>query len=131
MADETVQVPAVAQVQVAAQVTPAPVAAPGIAPSAGATTSEFSITKMTMMLTVVASVIGVVTDVLQSLSAAMPGSKWIGPLLTVTGLVGTVLTALGYQVTRAQVKVAAHAAAGAAAATTASADDAAAKLGQA
>ena len=104
-----------------------------LAPSPGKDSSEYSVTKITLILTTIASVVGVATDLLQSLSTAMPGSKWIGPALTIAGLIGSVLAALGYQVTRAQVKVAAHNAAGVAAAgaTEAAADIAAGNLGKA
>ena len=92
--------------------TPAPAVAPGVQ------TSEFTVTKLATILTVVATVVGVLTDFAQSISTAMPGSKWIGLLLATLGIIGTVLTALGYQVTRSQVKVAAHNAAASSAEAT-------------
>jgi hypothetical protein len=117
-----------------AVVTPAPVPvvvpAPTIVPTPGNQTSEFNVTKLTTILTMVATIVGILTDFLQSISVAMPGSKWIGPLLTILGLAGTVLTTLGYQYTRAQVKAAAHDAAGqVAVATITSAADAAKNVG--
>jgi hypothetical protein len=87
-------------------------------PTPGVATSEYAVTKLAVVLSILASVVGVVLDTLPQLQAAVPGaSHWTGPVLAVVGVVGTVLTALGYQVTRASVKAAAHAAATAPAVT--------------
>jgi hypothetical protein len=99
------------------------------APAPGAATSEYAVTKLTIILSTAATIVGVATDFLQSMAPALSGSKWMGPLLSVLGIAGTVLTAIGYQYTRASVKAAAHAAAGDAA-SAANATAAAANLGQ-
>ena len=100
-------------------------------PAPGETTTEYAVTKITIVLTIVAAVVGGAIGLLQQLSVILPDNKSVGVMLSIAGVIGTVLTALGYQVTRAQVKVAAHNAAGNAVATQANADAAAAKLGAA
>jgi hypothetical protein len=103
---------------------PTPVTVPP--PTPGASTSEYLVTKVTLALTIAASVVGVLLDVLQN--PAVAAFPWAGKALSALGLIATVLTSIGYQVTRAQVKVAAHDAAGQVAVANADANAAAANV---
>lgn len=98
-----------------------PTVVPGVA------TSEFKVTIIATVLSVLATVVGVVLDLLQSAQDAGVNGKWMSIALSVFGVLGVVLTAIGYQVTRAHVKAAASAAAKATV-TLVPAADAAAKV---
>jgi hypothetical protein len=84
---------------------------PGVVP--GTATSEFKVTIISSILSVVATVTGVVLDLLQSAQDAGINGRWLSIGLAVFGVIGMTLTAVGYQVTRAHVKAAAVAASGA------------------
>jgi hypothetical protein len=84
---------------------------PGVVP--GNQTSEYRITIIATVLSVAATVTGVVLDLLQSAQDAGVNGRWLSIGLAVFGVIGAVLTAVGYQVTRAHVKAAAVAASGA------------------
>lgn len=105
--------------------TPIP-AVPAVSPGTG--TSEHAITKTFIWLSLAAALIGALTDFFQNLLKMTPNNTWIGSILTILGLVGALLAALGYQYSRTQVKVAAANAAQTAA--LAAAADAAANLGK-
>ena len=96
-------------------------------PTPGVQTSEYALTKYTGMLTALAAVVGIAMTVVESVSNAMPGNKWSGPVLACLGVLGTILTAFGYTVVRGQVKAAAHEAAGNAVVSQAALDVASAK----
>lgn len=90
-------------------VTPVP---PAVVP--GNQTSEYKITLISTALSVAATITGVVLDLLQSAQDAGIGGRWLPIALSVFGVIGMALTAIGYQVTRAHVKAAASAASAAA-----------------
>lgn len=96
-----------------------------VAPGSG--TSEYRVTIVATVLSVLATVTGVVLDLLQSAQDAGVNGKWLSIALSVFGVIGTVLTAVGYQITRAHVKAAAAKAAQATV-TVLPADAAAAKV---
>ena len=87
----------------------APVVPGAVVP--GNQTSEYRTTIIATALSVLATVTGVALDILQSAADAGVQGKWIALGLSIFGVIGTVLTAIGYQVTRARVKAAAQAAA--------------------
>jgi hypothetical protein len=74
---------------------------------AGSTTSEFTAAKWAMILTIVSTVVGAVSEVLTQLAPQLASFKWYGAVLAVIGLLGTVLTALGYGKNRTALKIAA------------------------
>jgi hypothetical protein len=82
--------------------TPTP---PSVAP--GVASSEFKVTVVATVLSVMATVTGVVLDLLQSAQDAGVNGKWLSIALSIFGVIGAVLTAIGYQITRAHVKAAA------------------------
>lgn len=104
-------------------VTPVP---PAVVP--GNQTSEYKITLISTVLSIAATVTGVVLDLLQSAQDAGISGKWLPIALSVFGVVGMALTAIGYQVTRAHVKAAASNAAAAQATVQMVPADAAAKV---
>ncbi len=102
------------------------VTTPGVAP--GNTTSEYRVTIVATALSVLATITGIALDLLQSAQDAGVNGKWLSIALSIFGVIGTVLTAIGYQVARAHVKAAAVSASGAAPVVTPV--DAAANLGK-
>ena len=96
--------------------------APAVTP--GNSTSEFKVTVVASVLSILATITGVALDLLQSAQDAGVQGKWLTLALSIFGVIGMVLTAIGYQITRAHVKAAASNAA--AAASVASTPDAAA-----
>jgi hypothetical protein len=74
---------------------------------AGHTTSEYKVTIIATVLSVLATITGVALDLLQSAQSAGIGGKWLPIALSIFGVLGTVLTSIGYQVARSNVKAAA------------------------
>lgn len=70
----------------------------------GATTTEYAISKISLILSIAAFTVGIVADVLAQVSTAFPSLTWIGPVLNVVGVIGSVLTALGYTKARTLIK---------------------------
>lgn len=70
----------------------------------GKQTSEYFITKLATILGFVAFTVGVLFDVLSAVTTAFPTLTWVGPMLNVTGIIGTVLAQLGYNKGRVLVK---------------------------
>jgi hypothetical protein len=101
--------------------------APG-AVTPGTQTSEFKVTVVATILSILATVVPTLISIFGDLQAKFPSWTWAGPVLGMLGIIGTVLTALGYQSTRAQVKEAASAAG--AQVAVAQVDAAAANLGR-
>jgi ABC-type sugar transport system substrate-binding protein len=73
----------------------------------GNQTSEYKVTIISTVLSIAAVITGVVLDLLQSAQDAGVNGRWMAIGLSVFGVIGAVLTAVGYQVTRAHVKAAA------------------------
>lgn len=73
----------------------------------GNQTSEYKITIISTVLSVLATITGVALDLLQSAQDAGVNGRWVSIALSAFGLIGMALTAVGYQVTRAHVKAAA------------------------
>lgn len=74
---------------------------------AGTTTSEYTITKWAVILGIVATVLGGVTEILTQLAPQLSGFKWYGVVMMVLGVIGTVLAQLGYAKNRTALKIAA------------------------
>lgn len=74
----------------------------------GLQTTEYKVSKWTLILSGLASVVGYISSILDILPAS---SKWLAPVTAIVGALAALLTALGYQVTRASVKKAALSAA--------------------
>jgi uncharacterized membrane protein len=96
---------------------PPPPAAPAPAPAAslpiaevpasnpGAQTSEFWLAKVVSICSIIVAVVGVITDAITKLTAALPNvPSWIGVTLTVLGVVGAVASQIAYTISRVQVK---------------------------
>lgn len=94
---------------------------------AGHTTTEWKVTIVASVLSILVTVVGVASNFLDVVQQAGVTGRWVTIATTVVGVLGTVLTALGYTVTRKQIKVAALNAAGAVAVSSPS--SAAASLG--
>lgn len=78
---------------------------PPVAP--GNTTSEYKVTRWTVVLSVLAAVVGGVGTVLAGLHEQFPSWGWVGGAMAAVGVISTMFVALGYQSARTQVKVAA------------------------
>lgn len=74
---------------------------------AGHTTSEYHVTMIATVLSVLATVAGYASTILNVLP---PTLKWVGVATAIVGMLTACLTALGYQVARSNVKTAAIAA---------------------
>jgi hypothetical protein len=74
---------------------------------AGHTTTEFRATMIAVILSTAATVIGIAMNFLDVIQQAGVTGRWVSIATTVVGILGTVLSALGYTVTRAAVKKAA------------------------
>jgi hypothetical protein len=72
----------------------------------GAQTSEYSLTKLQVALGTAAIVIGALVDLVPELQKLHPSVPWLGTSLIVLGVLKNVLSVLGYQKSRAQVKAA-------------------------
>lgn len=82
-----------------------PATAENITPlTPGKSTTEFFFAKLTTILSIVAFSVGIVADVLGQVSAAFPSLTWIGPVLNVVGVIGSVLATLGYTKSRTVLK---------------------------
>jgi hypothetical protein len=81
-----------------------PAAAPVLTP--GNETSEFKLTKVAMICSIVVAVLGGVTETLQQVSSFLPGATWVGPALTVVGILSALAAQIAYTVTRGVVKAA-------------------------
>lgn len=99
---------------------------PVVAP--GSQTSEYKVTLITTVLTIAATVVPSIVTVLTDLQMKFPAWGWIAGIISVLGIVGTILNALGYTRARAQVKVAALEATAATAAAKVGAAEAANNL---
>lgn len=95
----------------------------------GSTTTEYKATMIAVILSSLATVVGIAMNFLDVIQQAGVTGKWVAIVTTVVGVLGTVLSALGYTVTRSAVKKAAIAAS--AATPTAAPAAAAANLGTA
>lgn len=73
----------------------------------GNQTSEYKVTIISTVLSIAAVITGVVLDLLQSAQDAGVNGKWLSIGLSIFGVIGAVLTTVGYQVTRSHVKAAA------------------------
>ena len=70
----------------------------------GKDTSEYAITKLSMILSMVAFVLGIVISVLSQVSTAFPNLVWVGTALSILGPIATVLAQLGYNKGRVLLK---------------------------
>ncbi|HEY2848345.1 MAG TPA: hypothetical protein VGI97_00580 [Gemmatimonadaceae bacterium] len=73
----------------------------------GHTTTEWKVTIVASVLSILVTVVGVASNFLDVVQQAGVTGKWVSIATTIVGVLGTVLTALGYQVTRSAVKKAA------------------------
>lgn len=78
--------------------------------ASGKTTSEYSVTLIASILSILVTVVGVASNFIDVAKQAGVGGKWFTIAATVVGTLGTILSALGYQVARSNVKTAAIAA---------------------
>lgn len=76
----------------------------------GSSTTEWKVTIIASILSILVTVVGVASSFLDVVQQAGVTGKWVSIATTVVGVLGTVLTALGYQVARSGVKKAAIAA---------------------
>lgn len=73
----------------------------------GNQTSEYKVTVFVSILTILSTVVPYLVTIFTDLQAKFPAWTWIAPILTILGILGAVINALGYQSARTQVKVAA------------------------
>jgi uncharacterized membrane protein len=76
------------------------------ASGSGLTTSEGKIAAISTLLSILAAVIPGLISVFSDLAARYPDWGWIATVVTVLGIAGSVLTAIGYSKARSDVKVA-------------------------
>lgn len=80
-------------------VTPSPVVTPGLQ------TSEGKFAVVATVLSILAAVVPGLAALFTDLAVRFPGAVWIGAVVTALGVVGSILTALGYGAQRTALKV--------------------------
>jgi hypothetical protein len=73
----------------------------------GIKTSEFIITSISMGLSVLATIIPTVITMFTNLQTSFPQWSWIGPIIGALGMINAVVTAITYQKSRTNIKIAA------------------------
>jgi cation transporter-like permease len=79
-------------------------AAPSTTLNAGKDTSEFKLTKVMMIASMVVAVCGGLTETLSQLTSVLPNAKWVGTAMMLISLVSAAAAQIGYALSRGMVK---------------------------